>query len=55
MKSWGRTIAALLVLAFTGLGIGETLAEVIQAPRWACNIAGAALALWLVKVIGELK
>lgn len=53
--NWGRAIPALVVIAFTGFGIGEPLAEVLQAPRWACNIAGSALALWLIKVIGDMK
>lgn len=51
----GRTIPVLAVLAFTGLGIGEVLAEALLLPRWACNIAGVALALWLIKVIGDMK
>jgi hypothetical protein len=45
-----------VVLAFTGTGIGEALADGLDiGPRWACNIAGCAVALWLIKVIGEIK
>lgn len=53
--NWGRAVPALVVIAFTGFGIGEPLAEVLQAPRWACNLAGVALAIWLIKVIGDMK
>ena len=51
----GRVIPALLILAFTGLGIGEALAGALLLPRWACNLAGVALAIWLIKKIGEVK
>ena len=35
-------------------GIGEALAVGLEiGPRWACNIAGCAAALWLIKVIGD--
>ena len=51
----GRVITALLILAFTGLGIGEALAGALLLPRWPCNIAGCAIAIWLIKMIGEIK
>lgn len=53
--NWARAVPALVVLAFTGLGIGETLAEALLLPRWPCNVAGMGIALWLIKVIGEVK
>ncbi len=53
--NWGRAIPALVVLAFTGLGIGEALAGALLLPRWPCNIAGCAIAVWLVLKIGEMK
>lgn len=52
---WRRAGPALLILAFTGLGIGEALAEALLLPRWPCNIAGCAIAIWLIKMIGEIK
>jgi hypothetical protein len=51
----GRVITALLILAFTGLGIGEALAGVLLLPRWPCNLAGCAIAIWLIKKFGEVK
>ncbi len=50
-----RAIPALMVLAFTGLGIGEALAGALLLPRWPCNIAGCAVAAWLVLKIGDMK
>lgn len=53
--NWPRAACAIVVMGFTGFGIGEPLAEVLQAPRWACNAAGFAIAVWLIKVTGEMK
>lgn len=53
--NWRRAGPALLILAFTGLGIGEALAGALLLPRWSCNIAGCAIAIWLIKMIGEIK
>lgn len=55
MRDLRRVIPALAVTAFTGLGIGEALAGALLLPRWPCNIAGCAIAIWLIKVIGEIK
>lgn len=55
MLKWDRVIPALIILTFTGLGIGEALMGLVDLPRWGCNIAGGATALWLIRVIGDGK
>lgn len=53
--NWGRVVPALVIVTFTGVGIGEALAGVVGLPRLVCNIAGFAVAIWLISMTGRLK
>ena len=45
-------LPALAPLAWQAL---IALAGALLLPRWPCNIAGCAIAIWLIKMIGEIK
>lgn len=51
---WRRVLPGLVMMGFTGAGVGEPLHEVTEVARWACNAAGFVLSAWVFTAIGRL-